>query len=76
MIQKYIPSKIIVKKKNLDPRSYRQDSTKLLKTGFKQKYKVVDAINDIKNKYKRNSILIDEKCNTVKWMKKLGLTNG
>ena len=75
MIQKYIPSKIIVKK-NLDPRSYRQDSTKLLKTGFKQKYKVVDAINDIKNKYKRNSILIDEKCNTVKWMKKLGLTNG
>ena len=76
MIQKYIPSKIIVKKKNLDPRSYRQDSTKLLKTGFKQRYKVVDAINDIKNKYKRNSILIDEKCNTVKWMKKLGLTNG
>ena len=52
MIQKYIPSKIIVKKKNLDPRSYRQDSTKLLKTGFKQKYKVVDAINDIKNKIK------------------------
>ena len=24
----------------------------------------------------KNSILIDEKCNTVKWMKKLGLTNG
>ena len=76
MIQKYIPSKIVVKKKNLDPRSYRQDSTKLLRTGFKQRYKVVDAINDIKNKYEGNSILIDEKCNTVKWMKKLGLANG
>ncbi len=76
MVQKYIPSKITIKKKNTDPRSYRQDSSKLLKTGFKQKYRVIDAINDIKQRYKKKSILIDEKCSTVKWMKKLGLANG
>ena len=36
-VSKIIPSKIIIKKRN-DPRSYRQNSNKLLSTGFKKKY--------------------------------------
>ena len=34
-------------KNNLDPRSYRLDSSKLLKTGFKPKKKVEDAIQEL-----------------------------
>ena len=46
MIQKKTTTKINVIKSN-DPRSYRQDSTKLLKMGFKVKYSVSDAIDEI-----------------------------
>jgi len=76
LVQKYIPSKINVKKNNNDPRSYRQDSNKLLKTGFVPKYSVSDAIEEIKDRYNKKLILINEKCSTVKWMKKIGLDNG
>ena len=47
-VQKYINAEIIIKESN-DPRSYRQDSTKLLNTGFKPLYGVNDAIKEIKN---------------------------
>ena len=76
LVQKYIPCKVSVIKENNDPRSYRQDSQKLLKTGFKLKHSVESAILDIKEKYENNQILMNEKCNTVKWMKKIGLGNG
>ena len=76
LVQKSIPTKIKVIKKNNDPRSYRQNSDKLLKTGFKRKFGVKEAIIEIKDKYFNDKILINEKCNTVKWMKKIGLSNG
>ena len=45
MIQKKIPCD--VKIKNLfDPRSYRLDSSKLLKTGFSPNFRVIDAIEE------------------------------
>ena len=71
-VKKIIPSSIVVKK-NIDPRSYRQDSTKLLLTGFKQKFSVSDAILDIKEKYKGKQFTESLKCYTVKWMKKIKL---
>ena len=71
-ISKIIPSKIIIKKDN-DPRSYRQNSDKLLATGFKQNYSVLNAIEEIKEKYDKKKIKESLKCYTVKWMKKINL---
>ena len=51
MVSKKINSEIIITESN-DPRSYRQDSSKLLKTGFKPKYSVNQAIEDVISAYK------------------------
>jgi len=72
MVSKTIPTKLSITKSN-DPRSYRQDSSKLLKTGFKSKYTVEDAIKEIAAIYKKGSFPKGENCFTVKWMKKLNL---
>ena len=63
----------IVRTRSNDKRSYRQDSSKLIKTGFKSNYQIIDAINDIQNWYKSKKIIQSKKHYTVKWMKKLGL---
>ena len=70
LVIKHIPAKIFIKKNVNDLRSYRQNSEKLLKTGFKPIFSVEDAIIEIKNKYKNHKMIIDDKCHTVKWMKK------
>ncbi len=56
-----------------DPRSYRQDSTKLLSTGFQPRYTVQHAIDEIAAAYNNGELPINEKCFTVKWMKQLQL---
>jgi len=70
MIQKKIDVKVNVIKSN-DPRSYRQDSSKLLRLGFKTKYKVNDAIDEIIALNKSKKIKASLSNFTVKWMKKL-----
>ena len=68
-IQKEIDCKIVIKESN-DPRSYRQDSQKILDTGFKPKKSVSLAIKELIEAFK-NGILIDKpEFHTVKWMKK------
>jgi len=57
-------------------KKFEQNSDKLIKTGFKPKFSVEDAIKEFREKYLNHEILINEKCNNVKWMKKLGLNNG
>ena len=74
MVSTKIDSEIIISESN-DPRSYRQDSNKLINTGFKQMYRVSDAIDDIVEAYRNGQIIGDEKSYTVKWMKKIGLSN-
>lgn len=54
-----------------DPRSYKVSSEKLLKTGFKPKYNVNFAINEIIKYYKKRKI--KNSSYTVKYMKKKGL---
>jgi len=71
-VSKIIPSKIVIKK-NIDPRSYRQNSNKLLSKGFIQKFSVVDAIKEIREKYKNKQFRESNRCYTVKWMKKINL---
>jgi hypothetical protein len=45
-IQKKTGAKLIVKKK-VDIRSYRQDSSRLIKTGFKAKFNIDDSIDEL-----------------------------
>ncbi len=72
LVQTEIPSEIIVSESN-DPRSYRQDSSKLLGTGFIPKYGIKDAIKEIKYNYMTGDFEDLDNCFTVKWMKKLNL---
>ncbi len=68
-VAQVIPSKIIIKKNN-DIRSYRQDSQKLLSTGFVKKFSVDDAISEIKQNFEKKKFKVLDSCFTVKWMKK------
>ena len=70
MIQKKTNAKIKIIKSN-DPRSYRQDSTKLLRLGFKAMYGVNDAIDELITLNKIQKIKANLSNYTVKWMKKL-----
>ena len=70
-INKIIPSKINVLKKNYDPRSYRISSKKLLKIGFKPKYNVENAILDMKKKYENKILRDNPKFHSIKWLKKI-----
>ena len=73
MIQKIIPCKIKIKKNINDPRSYRQDSSKLLNSGFRPKRKILDAILELKKNFENKKIKIGPKCFSVKWLSKLGV---
>ena len=69
-IRKYIPSKINIIKKTNDPRSYRQDSSKLLNLGFKPKYSVEYAINELLKLYKNKKLKNLKNYYRVSYMKK------
>ena len=71
-IQKIIPSEIIITPSN-DPRSYRQNSDKLIQTGFVREFSITNAIQDIAKAFKENNLNESENCYTVKWMKHLDL---
>ncbi len=71
-VSEMIPSKIEISKNN-DPRSYRQNSDKLISSGFEQKFTIEDAIREIKDQFINKKFKETDRCYTVKWMKKLGL---
>jgi nucleoside-diphosphate-sugar epimerase len=75
MVQDVFKVEVELKPSN-DPRSYRQDSTKLLETGFVRKKSVSDAIKEISTKLKNGEINDDDRWHTVKWMtsQKIGLS--
>ena len=67
-----IGAEIVVSESN-DPRSYRQDSSKLLATGFQPSYSVADAIAEIAAAFAQNALPDGDSCYTVKWMRHLDL---
>ncbi len=67
-----IPSDIQVTDSN-DPRSYRQNSDKLLATGFQPQYSIADAIDEVIEQFEAGNLVDSDQCYTVKWMKHLGL---
>ncbi len=68
-ISKKIKSKIIIKKNHNDARSYNLDSTKLLKTGFKPKKDIDDAIYEIKELYYKRKLIDKPNFHSIKWLK-------
>lgn len=54
-----------------DPRSYRIDSSKLIKTGFTPKYNVEYAINEIAQLYKNGTLKNRDVFYNVNWMRSL-----
>ena len=72
LVKEYAPCDVIITPSN-DPRSYRQDSSKLLATGFTPKYTVRDAIEEIVADYKLGKLQADERWFTIKRMNSLGL---
>lgn len=72
LVQQSTGAEIEVTESN-DPRSYRQDSSKLLATGFKPQFSVQGAIDEIKTAYINNVLPAGENCYTVEWMKHLQL---
>ena len=67
-IQTKTNCRINIKESN-DPRSYRQDSSKILLTGFKPKKNVDIAIEEIIDAYKSGKLIDSPSSYTVKWMK-------
>tara|TARA_A100001035_G_scaffold62914_1_gene47681 strand:+ start:2741 stop:3685 length:945 start_codon:yes stop_codon:yes gene_type:complete len=60
----------IIKDKN-DPRSYRLNSDKIQKIGFRYTKNYVDAINELCEKFKKKKIKDRENNFSVKWLKKI-----
>jgi hypothetical protein len=51
-----------------DPRSYRVNSDRLLATGFKPRYTVSDAIDEIIAAYQRGELKDEPKFHNLTWM--------
>lgn len=71
-VTEFVPAEIVVTESN-DPRSYRLCSDKLLATGFKSHYQVVDAIKEIVMGYQSQKIINADNCYNIKQMQKLDL---
>ena len=70
IIAKKLKSKIKIQKLN-DPRSYRIDSSKLIKSGFVKTHTIEMAIDEITEAYRNKKLKSHPSCYTVQWMKKL-----
>ncbi len=68
MIVEQAPAEIEVKPSN-DPRSYRQNSDKLLATGFAPKYGVADGIRDVVAAYKEGRLADEDRWYNIRTMK-------
>jgi len=69
LIQSKVSCEIEIKPSN-DPRSYKQDSTKLLNTGFLPKKNISVAIDEIISEFNNGFLEDKDQWHTVQWMKK------
>jgi nucleoside-diphosphate-sugar epimerase len=67
MVSKKFGVEIEIKPSN-DPRSYRQDSSKLIATGYTQTQYVANAVDEIAESLASSSVTDDDRWYTVKWM--------
>ncbi len=66
-----LPNTEIEVKASNDPRSYRLDSSKIIRTGFSPKFSVDNAIEEIIAAFHKNSLKDEERFYNLKWMKKM-----
>ena len=66
----FIPAEIVVSESN-DPRSYRLNADKLLATGFRPRFKVVDAIREIMAAYHDGRLKDRDGCYNIRIMKQM-----
>ena len=72
LIKSKIDCEVDIKESN-DPRSYRQDSSKLLNTGFTPKKNISSAIDEMIYSYNSGKLFDNPKWHTVNWMKSQNL---
>jgi nucleoside-diphosphate-sugar epimerase len=72
-VSRKLSAELIVSESN-DPRSYRQNSDKLLATGFTPRHTVDDAIDELIHHHRAGTLVETDQCYTVRWMKHLGLS--
>ena len=72
-VSEIIPSKIKIQQNNSDLRSYRQNSDKLIQSGFKKNFSITNAIIDLKKKYEEKKFFETDECYIVRSMKKLNI---
>ena len=70
-VTEYVPAEIVVTPSN-DPRSYRLNSDKLLATGFRPRYGVNDAIQEIIAAFREGRLKNEDGCYNIKTMKTIG----
>jgi nucleoside-diphosphate-sugar epimerase len=66
-VQEHAPSKITVTESN-DPRSYRVNSDRLLKAGFRPKKTVDDAIKELAHRFRSGELKDETRFHNLKWM--------
>jgi len=71
-VTREVGADITVEQSN-DPRSYRLNSDKLLASGFKSRYSVLDAVKQLKHRHAKGQLNETDQSYTVGWMKTLGL---
>lgn len=71
-VTKFVPAEIVVTKSN-DPRSYRLSSKKLLTTGYRPKFKVIDAIKEIIEAFNADKLKDDDKYYNIRTMKNINV---
>lgn len=69
-VAELVPAEIVVTPSN-DPRSYRLNADKLLSTGFKPKFKVVDAIREIIGAFNAGRLKDEDGCYNIRTMKQM-----
>lgn len=73
LIASKIQCDIKIKPSN-DPRSYKQESSKLMETGFQPHKTISDAIEDIVKAYDLGDLVDRDEWHTVRWMKSRNIT--
>jgi nucleoside-diphosphate-sugar epimerase len=68
-VTEHAPAKITVTESN-DPRSYRINSDKLLRAGFRPKRTVDDAIKELVHRHRLGELKDEERFHNLKWMQK------
>ncbi len=71
IVKNKIPSKIKIYKDKSDPRSYRLNSSKLIRTGFKPQKTIEDAIIELKKNYKNKKLVNKSNYHSLSWLKKV-----